>query len=34
MRDVNQRTSGKETRRGNERTVFKKPSTCGGKAIS
>ena len=31
---VNQRISGKETARGRERTVFKKPATCGGKAIS
>ena len=31
---VNQRMSGKDTRRGKERTVFKKPATCGGKAIS
>ena len=31
---VNQRMSGNDTRRGRERTVFKKPATCGGKAIS
>jgi hypothetical protein len=31
---VNQPTSGKETRRGKARTVFMKPATWGGKAIS
>ena len=31
---VNQRISGKDTTRGSERTDFKKPATCGGKAIS
>jgi len=34
MRAVNQRISGKDRLRGSERTVFKKPATCGGKAIS
>ena len=34
VRLVNQRMSGKESARGKERTDFKKPATCGGKAIS
>ena len=34
VRLVNQRISGKESARGIERTDFKKPATCGGKAIS
>ena len=31
---VKARISGNDTARGSERTVFRKPSTCGGKAIS
>jgi hypothetical protein len=31
---VKARISGKEMARGNERMVFKKIETCGGKAIS
>jgi hypothetical protein len=34
IRVVNQRISGKDTARGKERTVFRKPATWGGNAIS